>query len=284
MIDFSRSFLTWTHHPFTPDPIYKFPGGLLADQGDVVSVRLKADARLEVRPDHGMPFTCYVIAPCRTEYTIVTENLFQIPSGEFRGVYSDSIRIPIAKRPSFEKEHVRRSPISEGFAGFTIDIHHFQTSDPVLTAPDVITATKDAALMNATCVYRKEDLGLTITVEFPIELINYDESNETFQVCTEPLILPDLTTWDGTGLDRVFLAAVAFSTFDQAEFILRREINADETELPWYHEVRGRDRHEVHKGATASTQHRLQRPLPLVFNEVWTQKTDITITRASGAS
>ena len=256
----------------------------MADQGDVVSVRLKADARLEVRPDHGTSFTCYVIAPCRTEYTIVTENLFQIPSGEFRGVYSDSIQIPIAKRPSIEKEHVRRRPISEGYAGFKIDIHHFQKADPVLTAHDIITATKDAALMNATCVYREEDLGLTITVEFPIELINYDESNETFQVCTEPLILPDLTTWDGTGLDRVFLAAVAFSTFDQAEFILRREINADETELPWYHEVRGRDRHEVHKGATTSTQHRLKRPLPLVFNEAWAQKTDITITRASGAS
>ena len=284
MIDFSRSFLTWTHYPFVPDPVYKYPGGLLAAQGDVVGVRLKADARLEVRPDHGAPFTCYVIAPCRTEYTIVTENHFQIPSGEFRGVYSDSIQIPIAKRPSIEKEHVSRRPISDGFAGFKIDIQHFQKTKPLLTAADVIEATKDAALMNATCMYREQKLGLTITVEFPVELINYDEGHGTFQVCTEPLVLPDLTTWDGAGLDRVFLAAVAFGTFDHAEFILRREIEAAERELSWYHEVRGRDRHELHEGATAPSQISLKRPLPLVFNEVWDKKADITIARVSGVS
>ena len=46
----------------------------------------KADARLEIRPDVGDPFNCYVISPCRAEYTIVSDNLFQIPSGEYRAV------------------------------------------------------------------------------------------------------------------------------------------------------------------------------------------------------
>ena len=284
MIDFSRSFLTWTNHPFEPDPIYKYPGGLLAADGDVVSVRLKADARLEINPDQGEMFTCYVIAPCRPEYTIVTENLFQVPSGEYRAVFSDSLSVPIGRRPSTEPEQVHRRRISENKAAFDVDIQQFSQTEMLKTAADVIAATRDAALMNATCSYRDEARCLTVTVEFPIELVNYDEATEIFQVCTEPLVVPDLETWDGAGLDRVFLAGVAFSTFDRVEFILRREIEPDARELAWYHQVRGRDRNEVREGAAEPEGTKRIRPKPLVFNEVWTRKAEITISRVSGAT
>ncbi|MYD94557.1 MAG: hypothetical protein F4Y02_12890, partial [Chloroflexi bacterium] len=235
MIDFSRSFLTWTHHPHEPDPVYKYTGGLLADPGDVICVRLKADARLTISPDAGESFTCYVIAPCRAEYTIVEENLFQIPSGEYRAVFSETLGIPIGRRPSTDSESAGRHSLAEHYADFDVDIRRFAHAEPLDSVPAVIQATRDGALLNAACSYRDEARQLTVTIEFPVELINFDERNAKFQVCTEPVIVPDLATWDGHGLDRVFLAGVAFSSFDRVEFILQRAIEPATSELSWYH-------------------------------------------------
>ena len=282
MIDFSRSFLTWTHHPHEPDPVYKYTGGLLADRGDVICVRLKADARLTITPDTGESFTCYVIAPCRAEYTIVSENLFQIPSGEYRAVFSETLGIPIARRPSTETEPVGRHSLAEHYAKFEVDIRHFAHAEPLASVPAVIQATRDSALLNAVCSFRDDARQLTVTIEFPVELINFDEPNAKFQVCTEPVIVPDLATWDGQGLDRVFLAGVAFSSFDRVEFILQRAIEPADSELSWYHEVRGRDRNEVREGAVEPPGVERGRPKPLVFNEVWTRDAEITIARVSG--
>ena len=39
----------------------------------------------------------------------------------------------------------------------------------------MIEATWAGALLNASCAYRDEARKLTVTVEFPIELINFDE-------------------------------------------------------------------------------------------------------------
>lgn len=282
MIDFSRSFLTWTHHPHEPDPVYKYTGGLLADPGDVICVRLKADARLTITPDAGEPFTCYVIAPCRAEYTIVSDNLFQIPSGEYRAVFSETLSIPIGKRPSGEAENLSRQVLAESYARFDVDIRHFAHAEPLAWVPEVIEATRTGALLNASCTYRDEARKLAVTIEFPVELINFDEKNGKFQVCTEPVILPDVATWDGHGLDRVFLAGVAFSDFEHVEFILRREIEAAASELSWYHEVRGRDRNELRDGAIEPPGVTRGRPKPLVFNEVWMHDAEITIARVSG--
>ncbi len=284
MIDFSRSFLTWTHHPHVPDPVYAYAGGLLADPGDVVSVRLQADARLEVRSDAGEVFTCYVIAPCRAEYTIVSDNLFQIPSGEYRAVFSESLSVPIAKRPSNETEDVRRQVIAEKYAAFDVAIRRLPNVSPLTSVGGLIAATLDGARINAACTYRDETTGLSVTVEFPVELINFDRANQKFQVCTEPVILPDLATWDGQGLDRVFLAAAAFSSFDHVEFILRREIEPAASELSWYHQVRGRDRNELREGAVEPPGVERGRPAPLVFNEVWKRRAEVVLARVSGAA
>ena len=172
--------------------------------------------------------------------------------------------------------------MAEHYAKFEVDIRHFAHAEPLASVPAVIQATTDGALLNAVCSYRDDARNLTVTVEFPIELINFDEGNETFQVCTEPVIVPDLATWDGHGLDRVFLAGVAFSSFDRVEFILQRAIEPADSELWWYHEVRGRDRNELREGAVEPPGVERGRPKPLVFSEVWTRAAEITIARVSG--
>ena len=46
-----------------------------------------------------------------------------------------------------------------------------------------------------------------------MDLININEEDAEFQVCTGPVVLPDLGTWDGSEVHRVFLADAAISEF-----------------------------------------------------------------------
>jgi hypothetical protein len=70
-------------------------------------------------------------------------------------------------------------------------------------------------------------------LEYPIKLINLQQKEKLFQVCMGPVPLPDLATWDGVCVDRVFLAELAFSEFDYIEFALRRDVEASDKERGW---------------------------------------------------
>ena len=93
------------------------------------------------------------------------------------------------------------------------------------------------------------------------------------------MVLPDLATWDGTGVDRVFLAHVAFSATDHVEFILRRELPLAEHELAWAGQVRGRDRLERWNGRGALSDRSL--PRATGYYETWALDATNTVSQAN---
>ena len=137
------------------------------------------------------------------------------------------------------------------------------------TASQVVGATLAHDLLNARSTYRDAARGLTIAVEYPINLININAAGSEFQVCTGPVLLPDLETWDGREVSRVFLAYAAFSDFDHVEFILRREVAAADSERQWLDQPRGRDRDELLDPENRPPVYPSPRPRPTVFNETW---------------
>ncbi|MCY3899175.1 MAG: hypothetical protein OXF86_11415, partial [Caldilineaceae bacterium] len=107
-----------------------------------------------------------------------------------------------------------------------------------------------------------------------------NRAEAAFQICTGPLVLPDLATWNGRIVDRVFLAHVALTAFDYVEFILRREIAAAPEELDWLHHIEGRDRNELHDPNNRPPNYPPPRPSPTVYHEVWALPATNTILRA----
>ena len=244
MIDFNRSFITWTIDWAEPDPVFAYPGGFVGEPGEATTSRLQIDAGCEIVDEaRGTARTIYLTAPCRSEFIIADDNLFQVPNGEFRAAVGDAFTVPIAAEPSWHDEGTRRQPVSTRFAEFAIDV---RTQESVaLTSDDAVVAASLAGeRLNVRSTYRDESRGLTVTVEYPIKLINLHAGGGRYQVCTGAVVLPDLTTWDGVGVDRVFVAHAAFTADDHVEFILRRSIALAEHELAWAAAVRGRDRFE----------------------------------------
>lgn len=279
MIDFDRSFVTWTIEWSEPDPLYAYPGGFVGEPGEATTSRLQIDACCEIVDEaRATACTIYLTAPCRSEFIIADDNLFQVPNGEFRAAVGDSFTIPIATEPSWEHEGTRRQPVAAQFAEFAIDL---RTDDAVaLTSNDaVVAASLAGARLNARSTYRDDTHGLTVTVEYPIKLINLHAGGGRYQVCTGAVALPDLTTWDGAGVDRVFVAHAAFTADDHVEFILRRSIEVAEHELAWAAAVRGRDRYQRRDSGEP-----VDRPRPRAagYFETWELPAVNTIMRASG--
>ena len=303
MIAFHRSSFHWRSWPWKPDPVYKYKGGFVGVPGQAYQVRFHLEAACTVE-DLG--------APCRTEYTIARRNLFQIPSDEWRMAFSRSLSIPISRRPSTEPTETRGTPLEEQFQAHDIDIRRYDTEDTLTRAREVVQATLDRDLMNARITWAastvrhdrdqadephrsdqagqtdqagrtgqtgQTDQNLQVTLEFPVDLININEEDAEFQVCTGPVVLPDLDTWDGGEVHRVFLADAAISGFDHAEFILRREIEAAEREKHWYEAPRGRDRLELNDPENPPPDYPPRRPRPLVYNETWEKETENVILR-----
>lgn len=278
MIAFHRSSFHWRAWPWKPDPVYKYTGGFVGVPGQAYQVRFHLEAACAVEDlETGRKTEMYLGAPCRTEYTIARRNLFQIPSDEWRMAFSRSLSIHISRRPSTEPAVTRGTPLGKQFQAHEIDIRQYGSEETLTNAQEVVRATLDRDLMNARIAYREPDGNVKVTLEFPVDLININEEDAEFQVCTGPVILPDLETWDGSEVHRVFLADAAITGFDHAEFILRREIEAAEREKYWYEALRGRDRLELNDPENPPPEYPPRRPRPLVYNETWEKETENVI-------
>lgn len=278
MIAFHRSSFHWKSRPWKPDPVYKYTGGFVGVPGQAYQVRFHLEAACTLEDlETGRKTDLYLGAPCRTEYTIARSNLFQVPSDEWRMAFSRSLSIPISRRPSSELAQSGGTPLEEQFQDHDIDIRQYDSEDTLASAREVVQATLDRALMNARITYLEPDSNVKVTLEFPVDLININEEDAEFQVCTGPVVLPDLKTWDGSEVHRVFLADAAISSFDHAEFILRREIEAAEREKHWYEAPRGRDRLELNDPENPPADYPPRRPRPLVYNETWEKETENVI-------
>ncbi len=281
MINFPCSTFTWKSHPHTPDPYYKYSGGFVGKPGQAYQVRFNLEAKCEIHDEaSGCVAELFVGAPCRTEYTIARRNLFQVPSAEFRFAFSRDRRLGIARRPSSEKEEVRVAEHAGHFLDHEIDVRTFPASDELSDAGGIVRATLAKDLLNARSTYRDSKSGLTVSVEYPVNLINTNEADGEFQICTGPVIVPDLDTWDGRDVERVFLAHVAVTAFDWVEFILRREVEAAESEKAWLDKPRGRDRQELLDPDNEPPGYSPMRPRPLVYNEIWEFEATNVVLRA----
>ena len=280
MINFPCSTFTWKSHPISPDPHYLYSGGFVGTPGQIYHVRFNLEARCEVRdPASGRRAELFAGAPCRSEYTIAERNLFQVPSNEWRLAFSRQSRLSIATRPSHELEETSVARLDEMFQDYQIDLRSFPDSDALTDAGQVVQATLANDLLNARSTYRDPERGLEVTVEYPVNLINLNQADGEFQVCTGPVILPDLATWDSGEISRVFLAHVAISHFDHVEFILRREVEATPAEREWLDQPRGRDRYELRDPANPPPGPPPSRPRPKVYNEVWEREATNVVLR-----
>ena len=281
MINFHASTFTWKAHAREPHPYYRWDGGFVGKVGEVLHVRFSLEAACTVTDEAtGHISEMFLGAPCRAEYTIAKRNLFQVPSNDFRMAFSRDRSLTLANRPSNEPEESRAKLLNESYNDHRIDIRHYGEPSEVTNPAGIIDATLANDLVNARSTYRDTDRGLSVSVEYPVNLINVNPTDGEYQVCTGPVILPDLETWDGQSVTRVFLAHVAFTASNYVEFILRREIDASDSEKTWLAQPRGLDRNELLYPGNQPPGYPPRRWQATAYAEVWELEASNVVLRA----
>ncbi|MDE0434970.1 MAG: hypothetical protein OXH92_13285 [Bryobacterales bacterium] len=214
--NFQSSYMTWDLPP-RPDPRpharHNTPLGNKA--------RIQLDALLDVVDEaSGETERFVLIAACRTEWVYAESGLFQIPSREYRNIYSLTEERSMGRGITYGGEAARGRPVTDSFRSLEIDVARFADS----RALDAPAAINEATESNIPLVGRTEirGPGRTYLLEYPILTMNFRPENSSFQVDTGPLLAPDLESSEAKTIDRLEMAHIAYNRLDRVELILRR--------------------------------------------------------------
>ena len=215
--DFSNSYITWSV-PHNPDD-KRVPGH--KPWGN--SARILIDARCELIDEKsGGSEDFFLIVPCRTEWMYQEENLFQIPSREYRGIWSRTRHISLGKGMIYESEQHKSALTKDTFTSLHFTIRSLHSATPLTTDEAVVAATlKELPLVAQTEIWDKQR-QMRAVIEYPVKTMNIHPERRRFQVDTGPLPLPDFTSDTEERIEWFSLAHVVYNTFDRAEFIIRQ--------------------------------------------------------------
>lgn len=218
--NFQASFMTWdlpapTKKDPRPHARHNIPNGNKA--------RIQLDALIDViHEETGTRERFVLIAPCRTEWVYAEDRLFQIPSGEYRCIFSLTEERSMGRALTFTGEVPRGQPVKDTFRSLTIDAKSFARSRGLKTVADVCAATATNVPLVGRTEVRDPKRKERYVLEYPIKTMNFRPETPSFQVDTGPLLLPDFAATTGSPIDRLEMAHIAFNRLDRAEFILRR--------------------------------------------------------------
>ena len=219
--DFQSSFMTWDV-PYRDDPRpharHNIPHGNMA--------RIQLDAIIDVvQVATGDVQRFVLIAPCRTEWVYTEDRLFQLPSHEYRNIYSLSQQRGMGRTITHTGGPSRGAPVQRDFRSLKIDVHMFAHTRCLTTAAEIVDATDENAPLVGRTVIDDPNGNVRYRLEYPIRTMNFQPKTDSFQVDTGPLLVPDFKVDEESAINRLELAHIAYNQLDRAEFILRRPTN-----------------------------------------------------------
>eukprot|EP00913_Durusdinium_trenchii_P005667 g5285.t1 len=216
--NFQSSFMTWDF-PYQKDPRpharHNIPHGNLA--------RIDLDALIDVIDDAtGKSERFVLIAPCRTEWVYAENRLFQIPSSEYRNIYSTTEERAVRRSITDDGTPSKGHPVKDTFRSLKIDIKTWPQTRVLKTPAEIVKATAD----NITLIGRTEvpepGTKRRFVLQYPIRTMNFQPKTNSFQVDTGPLLMPDFKVKEEKSIDRLEMAFIAYNRLDRAEFLIRR--------------------------------------------------------------
>jgi len=215
--NFQASFMTWDYPPPAYTEKHDIPYGNIA--------RIQLDAMIDVIDDDGGGSERFVlIQPCRTERVYKEDRLFQIPSAEYRVIYSLEQHRSVGKGMTYRGRRSAGRLVKDSYRSLVIDVVTFPKTRALRTPAEVNEATGANHPLVGRTEIKDPQRPLRYVIEYPIKTMNIMPKDNSYQVDTGPLLVPDFDLDQASIIDRLEMAHVAFNhkAPDLAEFILRQ--------------------------------------------------------------
>jgi len=227
--DFQASFMTWDYPP-GPDPRgaasrHRTPLGNKA--------RIQLEALIDVISEtSGASERFVLIAPCRTEWVYADEGLFQIPSNEYRFIFSLREERSVGRRLTSTGAPSRGHSIAGSYRSLKIDVRTFPRSRLLRTPAEINAGTEANLPLVGRTEIRDPARKERYVIEYPIKTMNFRPEAGSFQVDTGPILVADAKSTATSAIDRLEMAHIAYNhnRLDRAEFILRRPVPVTDKE------------------------------------------------------
>jgi hypothetical protein len=159
------------------------------------TARIQLDALCQVTDESGATREAVLITPCKSELMYGQTRLFQDPNYDFAGIWTRDeyliLRTYVQHLADRELE-CDSGPNRPRFDEVTIDVRHFEKTEQLHTAGDVVDATLANRHIVARTTIADANGMLTMSTEYPVRTMNVMKANRWFQVDTGPIIIP---TW-----------------------------------------------------------------------------------------
>ncbi len=217
--NFQASFMTWDYPPPAYTEKHDIPFGNIA--------RIQLDAMIDVIDDSGGGSERFVlIQPCRTERVYKEDRLFQIPSAEYRVIYSLEQQRSVGKAMTYGGRRPVGRLVKDSYRSLVIDVVTFPDTRVLRTPAEVNEATAANHPLVGRTEIKDPRLPSRYVIEYPIKTMNFMPKDNSYQIDTGPLLVPDFDLDQTSAIDRLEMAHVAFNhkAPDLAEFILRQPV------------------------------------------------------------
>ena len=216
--DFSRSYIRWIVEPNPDDK--RTPGHMPWEN----SARIHLDAICTITDQAlGLRERFVLIAPCRTEWMYRDETLFQVPSHEYRGIWSEKEFASAAGGIGAPATQSTPRGISEAFTFYEMIVATHDEAAAPETDAEVVEATIRGDVLVGHTELDGPD-GLHAVLEYPIKTMNVQIERGRFQVDTGPIVWPDLEAPHTSAIDRCRVAHIGYNRRDVAEFVVRGHV------------------------------------------------------------
>jgi hypothetical protein len=223
--DFQRSFLAWDL-PYRPDP----RPNARHDTPLGNKVRILLESLLDVvDEDTGTTERFVLVAACRTEWVYAEDRLFQVPSREFRVIYSLTHNRSVGQDTIAGATELPGQPglgwaNSETFRSVSIEVKTYPRTRVLESVDAILEATQQGLPLNGRTELRDAAHRQSYVLEYPVKTLNYQPEQGAFQVDTGPIVVPDETSTAPVQIDRLARAHIIYNHkhLDRAEFILFR--------------------------------------------------------------
>ena len=215
--NFQSSFMTWDYPPPAYTEKHDIPYGNMA--------RIQLDAMTDVIDDSsGERVRFVLIQPCRTERVYKEDRLFQIPSGEYRVIYSLDQQRSVGKALTYGGRRSVGRLVKDSYRSLVIDVATFSNTRVLRTPAEVNEATAANHPLVGRTEIKDPRRPLRYVIEYPIKTMNFMPEDNSYQIDTGPLLVPDFDLDQASAIDRLEMAHVAFNhkAPELAEFILRQ--------------------------------------------------------------
>jgi hypothetical protein len=177
--------MTWDLPPPTkkdprPNARHNIPRGNRA--------RIQLEALIDViNEESGASERFVLIAPCRTEWVYAEDRLFQIPSAEYRVIFSLKEERSLRRALTYQGEAPKGQPIKDTFRSLAVDVKTFPGSRDLKTAADVCAATASNVPLIGRTEIRDPKRKERYVLEYPIKTMNFEPGTPSFQVEYRPV-------------------------------------------------------------------------------------------------